>query len=112
MVGDGSAMYAPQALWTAARYGISAVAVIVDNREYRILKLGLDRMGGAAARTGNYVGMDIGDPGIDFVALAQSMGVAASRLDSADDVEEAVGAALASGVPHLLHVPISGHERR
>ncbi len=109
MVGDGSAMYAPQALWTAARYSIPFVAVIVDNREYRILKVGLDRMGGAAARTGNYVGMDLGDPGIDFVALAQSMGVPARRVEAADDVASAVGEALASGTPQLLHVPISGH---
>jgi benzoylformate decarboxylase len=109
MVGDGSAMYAPQALWTAARYGVPIVAVIVDNSEYRILKVGLDRMGGVAARTGNYVGMDLGDPGIDFVALAQSMGVSARRVEAADDVEAAVKEALASGAPQLLHVPISGH---
>jgi len=109
LVGDGSFMYAPQALWTAARYRLNALTVVLDNREYRILKHGLDRMEGASSRSGSYVGLDLGDPGLDFVALAGSMGIAGRRVEDADELEQAVGEALGSGEPRLLHVPISGH---
>ena len=109
LVGDGSLMYSVQALWTAARYHLDVVAVVLDNREYRILKHGLDQREGPSARASHYVGMDLGDPGIDFVALAASLGVAGRRVDGADALEEAVDAALAADGPRLLHVPISGH---
>lgn len=111
LVGDGSAMYAPQALWTAARHGVPIVAVILDNGEYRILKYGLDRMEGVSARTGRYVGLDVGEPDLDFVALAGSLGVAGRSVEGADELADAVGEALAAGEPRLVHVRISGHER-
>jgi benzoylformate decarboxylase len=110
IVGDGSTMYAPQALWTAARYGLDVLFVVLDNSEYRILKRGLDLMEGESARSGTYVGMDLGDPGLDFVALAASMGVTGRSVDGADELESAVGEALQAGAPRLVHVPVSGHK--
>jgi benzoylformate decarboxylase len=85
------------------------LTVVLDNREYRILKRGLDLMAGASARAGSYVGMDLGEPGIDFVALAGSMGIAGRVVEEADELEQAVDEALVSGGPQLLHVPVSGH---
>jgi benzoylformate decarboxylase len=109
LCGDGSTLYAPQALWSAAHYGVPVVAVVLDNREYRILKHALDRLGGPSAQTGRYVGMDLAEPPVDFVALAASFGVGGRRVDRADELADAVEEALASGEPRLLHVPISGH---
>jgi benzoylformate decarboxylase len=109
VIGDGSTMYSPQALWTAARYGLDVLVVVFDNREYRILKRGLDMMEGESARSGTYVGMDLGDPGVDFVGLAQALGVPARTVEAAEELEQAVADALGSGGPTLLHVPISGH---
>lgn len=108
VVGDGSAMYSPQALWTAAAEGLPVVFAVVNNRQYKILKGYLARMDGAAVRTGRFVGMDLTDPPIDYVALAASMAVDATRVERADDISEAVRGALASGRPHLLELPISG----
>ena len=51
--------------------------------------------------------MDLDDPAVDFSALARSMGVEATVVDSADDVGDAVGGALATGRPHVLELPIS-----
>jgi benzoylformate decarboxylase len=107
VVGDGSAMYSPQALWTAAAEGLPVVFAVVNNRQYKILKGYLRGMGGAAVRTGRFVGMDLDDPPIDFMALARSMAVDATTLDSTADVGDAVKAALASGRPHVLELPIS-----
>jgi benzoylformate decarboxylase len=110
--GDGSALYAPQALWSAARYGVPVVTVILDNREYRILKHALDRMEGVSARTGRYVGMDLVEPAVDVVALARSFGVSACSVEGADELADAVGEALAAEEPRLVHVPIAGHAAR
>jgi len=108
VVGDGSAMYSPQALWTAAAEQLPVVFAVVNNRQYKILKGYLRGMGGAAVRTGRFVGMDLDEPPVDFLALARSMAVDATRIDSAADVGDAVRAALAGGRPHVLELPITG----
>jgi benzoylformate decarboxylase len=107
VVGDGSAMYSPQALWTAAAEGLPVVFAVVNNCQYKILKGYLAGRGGAAVRTGRFVGMDLDDPPIDFLALAASMAVDATRIDHASDVGDAMRSALASGRPHVLELPIT-----
>ena len=107
VVGDGSAMYSPQALWTAARHNLPVVFAVVNNRQYLILKRALDSRKDAAAQHQNYVAMDLDSPPVDFVALAQSMGVTAAKVDAAGDIEAAVHAALQRGGPTLLEIPIS-----
>ncbi len=107
VVGDGSAMYSPQALWTAAAENLPVVVAVVNNRQYKILKGYLTGRKGPAAQTGRYVAMDIVDPPVDYLALAASMGVDATRVDHAGDVGDALRSALASGRPHLLDLPIS-----
>ena len=59
VVGDGSAMYSPQALWTAAHEQLPVVFAVVNNREYRILKNNLRGMSGDSVRLDRYVAMDI-----------------------------------------------------
>jgi benzoylformate decarboxylase len=105
-VGDGSAMYSPQALWTATRERLPVVFAVVDNGQYRILKDNLRGMGMASATTGRFVAMDL-EPAVDYIALARSMGVDATRIDAVGDIGDAMRAALDAGAPHLLHVPIT-----
>jgi len=107
VVGDGSAMYSPQALWTAAHEGLPVVFAVVNNREYAILRQNLAGRGGDAARTGTFVAMEVDDPPVDFCALARSMGVEGTLVEKAADVGDAVRHALASGRPQLLEVPIA-----
>src|SRR5581483_3458703 len=66
-VGDGSAMYSPQALWTAAAEHLPVVFAVLDNRQYLILKRGLRDRHDAADQTGRSVGMDLDRPPVDFV---------------------------------------------
>ena len=106
VVGDGSAMYSPQALWTAAAEGLPVVFAVVNNRQYKILKGYLRGRGGPAAQRDRFLGMDLDHPAVDYLALAQSMAVGATRVDHAADVGDAVRAALASGGPHLLELSI------
>ena len=108
VVGDGSTMYSPQALWTAARERLPVVFAVVDNRQYLILKGYLRSMQGETVRTGRFVAMDLDDPTLDFCSLATSMGVPSTLVEKAGDVGDAVRAAVDAGGPHLLHLPIAG----
>jgi benzoylformate decarboxylase len=103
IVGDGSAMYSIQALWTAANLKLPLTYLITNNRGYRILKERLRALRGAE----RFIGMDLREPEIDFVALAQSMGVPARRIERADDIVPALQAALRSGAPSLLDVRVA-----
>jgi benzoylformate decarboxylase len=108
--GDGSAMYAIQALWTAAHHRLAIVFVILANREYRILKHNVDvwRQKFEAGTQHPYQNMDITGPALDFVHLAAGMGVDAVRVEKADDIAEAVATALAAERPYLVEIAIEG----
>ncbi len=107
VVGDGSAMYAIQALWTAANADLPVVFAVVNNRQYKILKDNLAGQGGKSAQASTYVGMDLDDPPVDYVALARGMGVDADLIEKAPDVTGAVRDAFESGRPRLLELPIA-----
>ena len=108
VVGDGSAMYSPQALWTAAREQLPIVFAVVDNGQYLILKSAMRTRDDASARTGRFIGLELDQPRVDFVGLARSMGVEATLVEKAHEVGDAVRSALDAGRPHLLHLPIAG----
>ena len=103
IVGDGSAMYSIQALWTAAHHKLPITYVIPNNRSYRILKERLVSF----RKTDQFVGMDMDDPAIDFVALAQAMGVPAQRITDPADVAPALRESIKGGGPRLLDVSVA-----
>ncbi len=108
--GDGSAMYSIQALWTAAHHDLAVVFVILNNREYRILKHNMDtyrqRFGAKPDR--GYPNMDLLAPDLGFVDLARGMGVAAARVATPGELRPALDKALGAGRPFLLDVAIEG----
>ena len=106
LIGDGSAMYTVQALWTAAHQKLPVVLVILNNASYRILKLRTHAMKGLAAQHDRYVGMDLDSPRVDFVGLARSLGVAAEGVSKTAEVGPALARALASHGPTLLDVEL------
>jgi benzoylformate decarboxylase len=106
LIGDGSAMYTCQALWTAAHDRVGVVFVILNNRSYRILKQRANAMQGFAAQTDRYVGMDLVDPAIDFVALARALGIAAERATTLADAVDLLKTALSTATPSLIEVEL------
>jgi benzoylformate decarboxylase len=104
LIGDGSAMYTCQALWTAAHERIAVVFVILNNGSYRILKQRTSALRGHAAQTGRYVAMDLLDPAIDFVGLARSLGIPAERARTVAETTDLLARALADGGPVLIDV--------
>jgi benzoylformate decarboxylase len=106
VVGDGTAMYTIQGLWSAAHYEVPLVLVVMNNREYAACKRGIDRV--VAGGGDSYVGMDLTDPEIDFTGLSRSLGVEARSAESPDELTAAVSESLASGAPALIDAAIAG----
>jgi len=108
--GDGSAMYSIQALWTAAHHDLAVVFLILNNREYRILKHNMDtyrqRFGAKPDR--GYPNMDLVSPDLGFVDLARGMGVEGARVTAPDELRPALDKAFSAGRPFLLDVAIEG----
>ena len=108
IVGDGAALYSPQAIWTAAHEKLPVTFVVINNREYNVLKNFMRSQAAyASVRANRFIAMDLVDPPIDFLALAKSMGVPAQRLNTVADIAPAIEAAIASGGPSILEIPIA-----
>lgn len=99
VIGDGSSMYAIQALWTAAQEHVPVTFLILDNSQYAAV-----RILGQAAGGEKVPGTELG--GIDFVALAESLGCVASRVEAPGELKAALAAALADDRPNLLHIRV------
>jgi benzoylformate decarboxylase len=106
LIGDGSAMYTCQGLWTAAHYAIGAIFVILNNSSYRILKQRLHAMRGLSEQADNYVGMELTDPKIDFVGLARSLGIKADRARTVHEATDLLATALKGAGPMLIDVEL------
>ena len=107
LVGDGAALYSPQAMWTAAHEQLPVTFVVMNNREYNILK---NFMKGQAhynsTRSNRFIAMDIVEPAIDYIAMAQSMGLPAVRVERPEDIAPAIEGGIASGRANLVEVII------
>ena len=108
LVGDGASLYSPQALWTAAREKLPVTFVVMNNREYNVLKNFMKAQPHfLSIRTNRFIAMDLEDPAIDFLALATSMGIPSRRIERAQDIAGAIEEGIASGVPNLIEIPIA-----
>jgi benzoylformate decarboxylase len=99
MIGDGSAMYAIQSLWSAAQLKLPITFVIVNNQRYEALhhfsrRFGIDKP----------VGTDL--PSIDFVQLAKAQGCDGVRVTKASELVSTLKTALAATVPTLVEVVV------
>ncbi|MFM9962249.1 MAG: thiamine pyrophosphate-binding protein [Planctomycetaceae bacterium] len=107
---DGAALYVPQSLWTAAHQQLPILFVILNNQSYRVLKVNLNdfraRIGSARS---DFPFMDLSEPAIDFVKLAESFGVAAQRATTPVGVRIAIDALATESGPTLLDLQIDGN---
>lgn len=105
-IGDGSVMYSPQALWTAARYRLPITYVVPNNTSYAILKSGMLSLDLPSAKRGIYPGMDLVDPEIDYVGLAKALGVRAESVEKPGELRDVLAECLAHAGPSLVAVAI------
>lgn len=103
LLGDGTAMYTIQALWTIVREQLDITTIVFSNRSYAILNIELERVG-ADTRPGPKARaqLDLSKPAIDFVALANGMGMSAKTVATADDFNLSLQQAFAEPGPHLI----------
>jgi acetolactate synthase I/II/III large subunit len=99
---DGSALYTIQSLWTLAREQLDVTVVIFNNRAYGILDAELTRLDGHVAGPKATALLDLGNPDLDFVNLATGFGIAARRVDTANELTGALDEAIAEPGPHLI----------
>lgn len=97
LIGDGSSMYAIQALWTAAKLGIRVVFVIVNNQAYQAL-VGFGRRIGMGVPVGTVV------DDLDFVKLAEGMAMTGEAVSRPEELDAALARAFAASGPYLLDV--------
>ena len=88
LVGDGSAMYSIQALWTAAQRKLPLTVVVINNEGY-----GAMRSFSQVMQVRNVPGLDM--PGIDFVKIAEGMGCDAVRVTKSSELAGALKRSLA-----------------
>ena len=104
--GEGSAMYTIQALWTMAREQLDVTVVIFNNRSYAILNIELERVGADGGGPRAKRQLDLEGPNLDFVALANGMGVPAVRTDTCELLNDALDRAIAEPGPHVIEVVV------
>ncbi|MDA0224752.1 MAG: acetolactate synthase large subunit [Proteobacteria bacterium] len=102
---DGAGMYTLQALWTQGREKLDVVTVIFANRIYRILQGELISVGAQPGPTSEAL-FDIGHPDLDWVRLANGMGVEAVQVETLEGFADAMRAALGRRGPFLIEFRI------
>jgi benzoylformate decarboxylase len=99
LIGDGSAMYSIQALWTAAQRKLPLTVVVINNTGY-----GAMRSFSQVMQVRNVPGLDL--PGIDFVRIAEGMGCDAVRVSKAAELAPALTRGLAHDGVSLIEVMV------
>jgi acetolactate synthase-1/2/3 large subunit len=99
-------MYTVQSLWTQARENLDVTTVIFSNRAYAILRVELSRTGAkdlmAEGDTKALSMFDLSNPNIDWVKMAEAMGVEAVRVSTLEDFSSAFQSAMKQQGPRLV----------
>ena len=106
LIGDGTAMYTIQALWTMARENLNVTSIIFNNASYSILNVELERVGAEEAGAKAKSQLDISGPVTHYAQLAQSMGVHGVRVRTAEELIKAMEYAQAHPGPHLIEAVV------
>jgi acetolactate synthase-1/2/3 large subunit len=101
---DGGGMYTLQSLWTQAREGLDVTNVIFANRQYRILSIEFMRVGAGEPGPKARDMLDIGRPDLDWVALAEGMGVTARRATTLAEFNRALADFVPEAGPNLIEL--------
>jgi acetolactate synthase-1/2/3 large subunit len=103
---EGSAMYTIQSLWTMAREQLDVTVVIFNNRSYAILNVELQRVGAKNSGERAASQLDLSQPDLDLVAIGNGLGVPSVRVNTGEDLTDALNHALADPGPHLIEAPV------
>ena len=105
--GDGSAMWSIQSLWTAAHYNIPVTFIVISNGAYRQVRMMKTVLMGEAGK-GRHLGTDLENPRNDFCKLAEGMGLVAQRVETPEELRNALQKAFSISRPNLIDVTVDG----
>ncbi len=111
-IGDGSVMYSASGFWSQVRYGVPVLTVVSNNHNYQTVRGAYYRYKGKMAASGHYAGMYLGDPEIDFTALAASQGVKGEKTETGEELKAALKRGIQAtrdGKPYLIDAIIDRH---
>jgi benzoylformate decarboxylase len=107
-VGDGAAMYSPQAMWSSRRYGANVCFIVFNNRKYDILMRVAKSLGFDNANAGKFVEMQFDQPAVNFEGLAQTFGAPYAKATDSKDIATALKDLLSRNETTLLEIETSG----
>jgi acetolactate synthase-1/2/3 large subunit len=102
---DGSAMYTVQALWTQARERLPVTTLLLSNRKYQILLGEYRNVGANPGRTAMDM-LDLGNPDINWVGLANSLGAEAAQATTLEACADLMEQSFARPGPFLVELLI------
>ena len=103
---DGSGMYTVQALWSMARENTDVTVVIMNNRSYAILNIELARVGAGQPTPKTLSMLDLSRPDLDWVAIAEGMGIPATRATNAEEFHQQFADAMEGQGPCLIEAMV------
>jgi len=103
---DGSAMYSLQSLWTQARERLPNTTILLNNRRYAILVGEYSSVGATPGPTAMSM-LDLGDPLISWVKLANGMGVEAARAETMEECADLMAFSFGQPGPFLIELMTS-----
>jgi acetolactate synthase-1/2/3 large subunit len=103
---DGSAMYTVQALWSMARENTDVTVVIMNNRSYAILNIELARVGAGQPTPKTLSMFDLSRPDINWVNIAEGMGVPATQATTAEEFHQQFASAMTTRGPRLIEAMV------
>jgi acetolactate synthase I/II/III large subunit len=102
---DGSAMYSLQALWTQARERLPCTTVLLNNGKYNILIGEYKGVGATPGPTAMNM-LDLGNPGISWVQIANGMGVEAARATTMEQCADLMAQSFRRDGPFLVELMV------
>jgi len=103
---DGSAMYTVQALWSMARENTDVTVVIMNNHSYAILNIELQRVGAGRPTAKTLSMFDLSRPDINWVDIAEGMGVPATQATTAEEFHQQFATAMKTRGPRLIEAMV------
>lgn len=107
VTGDGAAMYSLPALWTMARERLDVTVIVCANRTYNILNIELGRVGALNPGPKTLAMLDLHDPVLDFVKMAEGMGVEACRAETTTEFAAQFADAIQTRGPRLIEAVLN-----
>ena len=99
-------MYTLQALWTQARENLNVTTIVLANRKYAILQIEFGRVGAHNPGPKAMSMLDLSNPDLNWVSLAEGMGVPAWRANTLEEFTTALAASLSTPGPSLIEAVV------